>query len=112
MTGAHRAAFIEANDGTPKPDLVMHKCDIRCCVNPDHLCGGCHSENMADMVAKGRSATGENHSQSKLVSEEIIQIRQRYEQGETQSALAREFGVHKSTIWEIVNRKIWAHLDN
>lgn len=42
---------------------VNHKCDVRLCVNPDHLWLGTQSENLNDMIAKGRNnhPRGEKH---------------------------------------------------
>lgn len=33
---------------------VLHRCDVRACVNPAHLYVGSHKQNMADMAARGR----------------------------------------------------------
>lgn len=43
----------------PIPDgmVLMHRCDTRCCCNPDHLRPGSHRANMRDMVSKDRSAS-------------------------------------------------------
>lgn len=49
---AHRLAFREANGYLPK--VVMHICDNKKCVNPEHLKAGTQSDNILDCVAKGR----------------------------------------------------------
>lgn len=51
---AHRLSLILHGVEVPHDKVVMHKCDNRCCVNPDHLMVGTHKDNTADMWAKGR----------------------------------------------------------
>lgn len=41
--------------------IVRHKCDVPNCIRPDHLETGTHLDNVADRVARGRSAVGERN---------------------------------------------------
>lgn len=50
---AHRFSF-EMFKGPLNGLYVLHTCDVRCCVNPDHLFAGTQQDNVDDMVAKGR----------------------------------------------------------
>lgn len=52
---AHRVSWLLATGVFPERDIfVCHKCDVRNCVNPEHLFLGTHSDNMVDSVNKKR----------------------------------------------------------
>lgn len=51
---AHRVAWLIVYGPIPKGLHVCHKCDIRSCVNPDHLFLGTNQDNVNDKVAKNR----------------------------------------------------------
>lgn len=54
MIPAHRVALLLDGTDVPLGKYVLHKCDNPPCVNPRHLFVGTNSDNMKDMVAKGR----------------------------------------------------------
>lgn len=58
---AHRLAWTLTNGEVPDGLFVLHRCDNPKCVRLDHLFLGTNADNSADMVAKGRQATGERH---------------------------------------------------
>lgn len=50
---AHRISFW-LHKGDNNNLLVLHKCDVRNCVNPEHLFLGTQQDNVNDCVLKGR----------------------------------------------------------
>ena len=53
---------------------------------------------------------GEAHPNSKLTTEEVLQIRKLYSQGFSINVIARNFKVTKWNITQIIERKTWTHI--
>jgi hypothetical protein len=111
---AHRLSYRIHRGEIPGSDYehgmcVCHRCDVRACVNPDHLFLGTHAENTADRRAKGRTTTkrGEKNPHSKLTDADVLEIRA---STETQEACAGRFGVCQVAISEIRRRRVWTHI--
>ena len=68
-------------------------------------------QNANDRVRHGNDGTGEKNSQARLTAKQVRQIRQRHEDGESASALGREYGVSHVQILNIVKRKRWGHIE-
>lgn len=107
---AHRVSY-ELFKGTISNDLyVCHTCDNKSCVNPDHLFLGTQQDNMRDMVNKGKSRVGEKHELSKLVENEVKEIRQKFINGYRKIDLAKQYNVGWECIHKIVLRQRWKHI--
>lgn len=109
---AHRASYILANNRhIPEGLCVLHKCDNRRCVNPQHLWLGTKLENSQDMVAKGRSAKGiKNGGGNKLSNEQVKEIKTMLQNGDKQKDIAKKFDVSKSMVCLIANGENWNHV--
>ena len=110
--GAHRMAWEKANGReAPKGMVVMHTCDNRKCVNPEHLVLGTYKDNTQDMLAKGRDGfTGEKQYRHKLTEKEVRQIRlflKRHSGYGTGAFLGRWYGVTRQAISQVKREVNW-----
>ena len=64
-----------------------------------------------DQLKRLPGLRGEGTSQAKLTDEQVRMLRAAYDSGSvTQADLMRQYGVSRTTVCLIVNRKIWKHL--
>lgn len=71
---AHRMSYMIHNQDDVDGLDVCHKCDVRACVNPDHLFLGTRKDNMQDAVSKGRQAKGFMLPHTKLSNDDVEHI--------------------------------------
>lgn len=53
VVGVHRLMCTAVHGYPSTAKETRHTCDLRCCVNPDHLVWGTSSENKQDMLRRG-----------------------------------------------------------
>lgn len=76
----------------------------------DNLRWDMHLSNEQDKIRHGHSGKGEQNSQAKLTPKQVLEIRERYANGESPNALAVAFHVWHSAITRIVTGQRWWHL--
>ena len=122
---AHRFSYELHHGPIPTGLHILHKCDNPPCVNPDHLFSGTNRDNIDDMVRKDRQLKGDRHplrlhpecvargtrsAFAKLDDEKVRQVRILRAEGLSCPAIARLYGVAKSTIQRSANGLSWAHV--
>ena len=106
----HRRVYAEAHNLSlldMKHLCVLHKCDNRMCINPEHLMLGTRQQNNADKEAKGRSLGINlgNKFHAKLTAEQVVEIKKL--RMKLSTVVARQFGVAPRTIRDIWNGLTW-----
>lgn len=112
---AHRLAYEAKYGSIPEGMGVLHKCDIRSCINPDHMFLGTNTDNVADMVAKGRNRNhggmkGEDHPGSILTDKQIRYAREMVADGRSHEWISGQLGVARTTISRIHRQEGWDHV--
>jgi hypothetical protein len=116
----HRASWRLAGRAAPAAgNDICHRCDVRNCVNPEHLFEGSRGDNIRDAVSKGRMVQqsnpermprGSRHHNSKLTEDTVRSIRALAAGGMPQRAIAKRFSVAKATVAAAIHAKNWRHV--
>jgi hypothetical protein len=111
---AHRVAWkLQYKREIGKGLFACHKCDNTKCVRPDHLFIGPAADNNRDKIQKGRDRNlkGSEHPMAKLTDAQVAHIRKVKSESTKRfwgaKDLAKEYGVHITAIFRVINRKCW-----
>ena len=109
---AHRLSYRLYRGDIPTGMKILHSCDVRNCVNPDHLRIGTQAENVRDSVERGRwrggDVRGVKNPMARLTPAAVAEIRRSVAGGTPQIEMARRFSVSPMTISRAVRRETWA----
>ncbi len=112
IDGAHRVSWEMANGAVPRQMDVLHRCNVKACVNPAHLYLGTQKDNMRDAMRDGLwvcpDRSGIRNAAAKITPETARAIRLEYAQGDvSQAMLAAKFGMHQTNVSRIVRKANW-----
>jgi len=110
---AHRLSYRIHIGEIPKGMFVLHSCDNRICVNPDHLHLGTNADNMREKVERGRShhPIGETNGRAVLSESDVISIIEKYKNGIPKKTLMKDYNIKSTQFRRIINRESWKHLE-
>lgn len=104
---AHVVSYELHCGPVPEGLNVLHSCDNRKCICPDHLFVGTTQNNIDDMVNKGRDGfKGSRNGRALLTENDILAIR-RLLNCYSQQYIADKYGVSRSTIAAIKSGRNW-----
>ena len=115
MVRVHRMSWCIHHGAIPPGLFVLHACDNPRCVRPDHLFLGTQTDNIRDMIQKGRGRwlRGDAHPNAKLTRKEVQAIRASYVPGVNRfrpgnsAELCHRYQIDRSIIHGIVNGTAW-----
>ena len=102
VVSAHRLSWIIHNGPIPEGKWILHKCDNKLCVNPNHLYAGTPGDNNYDTAKRTSPKSGRI---SRFSLEDIQEIKRLYSNRITQKIISEKFGCSRVHITHIVNEK-------
>ncbi len=103
---AHRVSWRIHYGPIPTGKKVLHKCDVRRCVKPEHLFLGTQLDNIKDMTTKGRVSHGVNHYHARMSEEDVLAIIELCRH-KKQSEVATMYGIRQPHVSRIITGRAW-----
>lgn len=126
VSRAHQLSYIIFRGDYNRNLMILHSCNNRNCVNPNHLRVGTAKDNMDDRSKVGsfnshfnsvewklnpKNVKGEDVATSKLTEKQVLEIKELLDKGIVfQKEIAEEYNVHQVTVSKIKLGKIWRHI--
>jgi len=104
-----RLSFELHKGAIPPGAFVLHSCDNRMCVNPDHLSLGDHKQNMREVKERLRGALGSRNYNSKLTDDRVRELRRLFGSMPIED-LASKFGITPACACMAICRYTWRHV--
>jgi hypothetical protein len=102
---AHKYAWIQEHGDIEDGKIILHSCDVRNCVNVEHMSLGTKKDNTADMVSKGRQNWATPTRKLVTTSEFAIMLQMKSE-GASWYGIAKALGRGQQHIKSIVERHL------
>lgn len=109
LVGAHRMSYLLFK-GEIGDKFVLHTCDNKRCINPDHLFLGTATDNSQDALSKTRNYVGNRNSRARLNDADVTCIRLMRAMGFGPTVLGELFGVCRVHVQHIIRRDAWKNL--
>ena len=113
---AHRVSYLLSKGDIPPGKEILHSCDNRRCINPEHLSVGTRKQNMLEASKRGKLThwdrpRGELNASSVYTEALIREAYLRVKSGQPQERVISELGITKVTLKRVIKGKSWKHLN-
>ena len=122
--GPHGYPAVNLSRDGKRHLFCVHRLVLEAFVGPrPHNYVACHydgnklNNNLSNLrwdtrKANRRDMIGQGNYGMKLKEEDVVKIITAYSSGETQSSIAKRFGIHQTNVSKIVIGRIWSHVSH